>query len=222
MPKHAPPPAGKPNPDARLWERFDGETERQWLAFKAYRDLSPIDRTCLEAYRRHTGKPDAVVASSWFYELSTRNRWRERAAAFDAYLDRMAWEAETDERLKARKLRRAVLLTAQKRLGEAVQKFDFGKATAGDVAKLLDVIARNLREEYADQPEQKQQVTVVNGGTSELVQLADRASSMADADIVAEYRRLTGTAAKALSDGTDANGVAFDDDGADDDASDSP
>jgi len=192
--------------DGKLWERLENETEKQFLAFKQYRDLSPIDRSTLEAYRRHTGKADALVASSWFYELSTKNRWKERAAAFDQYLDRLQWEAETDERIKARKLRRAVLLTAQKRLGEALITFDFGKATAGDVARLLDVIARNLRDEYSDQPEHRAQVTLVNGGSSELVQLAEAASTMTDSDIVSEYRRLTGTPSKAIGNGSEDSG----------------
>jgi hypothetical protein len=192
--------------DGKLWERLENETEKQFLAFKQYRDLSPIDRSTLEAYRRHTGRTEVFVASSWFYELSTKNRWKERAAAFDQYLDRLQWEAETDERLKARKLRRAVLITAQKRLGEALVSFDFGKATAGDVARLLDVIARNLREEYSDQPEHRAKVTLVNGGSSELVQLADAASTMTDSDIVSEYRRLTGTPSKAIGNDSEDSG----------------
>ena len=179
--------------DGKLWERMEGETEKQFLAFQTYRDLAPVERSVLEAYRRHTGRKDVIVASSWFYELTTKNKWKERVAAFDAYIDRMAWEAETDERIRARKLRRVVLITAQKRLGEAVQKFDFGKATAGEVARLIDVIARNLREEYSDMPEQRQQVTLVNGGNSEYMQLAEKSQTLSDAEIVSEYRRLTGS-----------------------------
>jgi len=199
MPKYPTPPPGTPSTDGKLWERFDGESEKQFAAFRSYRDLSPIDRSILEAYRRHTGKLEALIASSWFYELSTRNRWKERAAAFDNYLDRIAWEAESDERIKARKLRRAVLITAQKRLGEAISKYDFENSTTGEIARLLDVTSRNLREEYADTPELKQQVTLINGGTSEYVQLAERASSMTDGEIVSEYRRLTGTVSKATA-----------------------
>jgi hypothetical protein len=208
MPKHAPPPAGIPNPDARLWERFVGETEKQFLAFKAYRDQSPASRTIIEAYRRHTGKTSSDVVPSWFYELSGRNRWRERASAFDAHLDRLAWEAENDERLKARRLRRAVLLTAQKRLGDAVQGFDFAKSTPAEIAKLLDVVARNLREEYGEQPTQRQEVTVVDGGKSDLVALADRADTMTDDELVAEYRRISSSDTGKAADNNGAGGDA--------------
>lgn len=191
----------RPSPDGREWERWVGETEKQFLAFKAFRDIPAADRSILEAYRRHTRKPHAALASSWFYELSKVRKWRERAAAFDAHLDRLTWDAEVDERMKIRKLRRAGLITAYRKTAEAIAKMDFAKASVSEIGKLVDALSRNLREEYDDAPEARQQVTLVNGGTSELVQLADAASEMSDEDVVAQYRRITGTQRKALTGG---------------------
>lgn len=182
---------GKPREGAYPWERLDNETEKQYAAFCVYRDLAAVERNIVVAFRRYTGKVDVGSAGSWFYSLAAAHNWKERAQAFDSHIERLGWQAETDERLKARKLRRAVLITAQRRIGETLQRFDFDKASAGEMARLIDVVNRNLREEYADMPEQRAQVTFVNGGKSEYVQLADKAAILSDTEIVAEYRRLT-------------------------------
>ena len=203
------------NDDTRLWERKPRETPKAFAWFKVFRDLSPIDRSVAETYRRKTGKLDAPKAPSWIYEMSTKNRWKTRAAAFDAYLDRLQYEAEVDERIRARKLRRAVLAATMKRTGEAVPRIDFASASPGELARLLDVTARQLREEYADQPEQRQTVTVVNGGTSDHVRLADRADDMSDSDLVAEYRRLTAAAVSKPAPSRSISTKADEDDGRD-------
>jgi hypothetical protein len=171
------------------------ETSKQFAWFKAYRDLPAADRTVSEAYRRKSGKLDAVKAPSWLYEVSTLREWRKRATAYDHFLDRMQYESEIEERIRVRRTRRAILLSAMDRAGKALPHIDIEGATAGELARLLDVTARNLREEYADTPDQKQTVTVVNGGTTEHAQLADRADTLSDAELVAEYRRLTAAAA---------------------------
>jgi len=183
--------AGTPKEGAYLWERLEGETEKQYAAFCVYRDLAAVERNIVVAFRRYTGKVGVASAGSWFYQLAAAHNWKERAQAFDTHIERLSWQAETDERLKARKLRRAVLITAQRRIGETLQRFDFDKASAGEMARLIDVINRNLREEYSDMPEQRAQVTLVNGGKSEYLQLADKAASLSDSEIVSEYRRLT-------------------------------
>jgi len=187
----------------RMWERLPGETAKQFDWFKVYRNLSAIDRTVAEAYRRKTGKLDAIKAPSWIYEMSSKYRWRDRSTAFDTYLDRLQYEAEVDERIRARKLRRAVLAAAMKRTGEAIPRVDLSSMSGGDLARLLDVTAKQLREEYADIPEHRQTVTVVNGGTSGHVALAERAESMTDDELVAEYRRMTAgaIASRPLADG---------------------
>jgi len=193
---------GKLREGAYLWERLDGETEKQYAAFCVYRDLAPVERNILVAFRRYTNRIDVGSAGSWFYQLASVHYWKERAQAFDQHCERLSWQAEADERIKARKLRRAVLITAQRRLGETLQRFDFDKSSAGEMARLLDVITRNLREEYSDIPEQRQQVTLVNGGKSEYVELADKAATLSDVEIVAEYRRLTSSVAPATQDTT--------------------
>lgn len=191
------------NDDLRLWERQPGESEKAFGWFKSFRDLPPLDRTVAEVYRKREGKL-GKTAPSWIYELSQKWRWRSRAAAFDSYMDRLQYEAEVNERVKARRLRRAVLLSAMRNAGDALPSIDLTKSSAGELARLLDITARNLREEYADQPENRQTVTLVNGGSTKHVELAQRAESLSDAELVAEYRRLTATApSRALADDGD-------------------
>jgi hypothetical protein len=142
----------------RLWERVQGETDKQWQAFKAFRDLNPVDRTVKEAYRRHANRPEADAAPSWWYEVSHRFRWRERAHAFDQYLDRKVVETELDERVKSRRMRRAVLGSALRKIATEMQQVDITKASVAELSRFMDVVVRQLREEYDETPTQKLKV----------------------------------------------------------------
>lgn len=201
MSKNAKPKAATPVPGSRIWERFEGETEKQYAAFCSFKNIPPIDRTALEAYRRYTGKNDAPNAHSWWYEMSQRNRWRERVAAYDQHIERIADEKEADERVRARQLRRAVLVLGNQKAVELLRNVDSEKASVGDIVRLMEVSTRGLRDEYAEGPEQKTMMTVVDGGQSDMVKLAARASVLTDTEAVSEYRRLTNTLHKAVSDG---------------------
>jgi hypothetical protein len=52
-------------------------------------------------------------------------------------------------------MRRGVLAQSLRRLSEALQTMDLSKASAADVARLLDISVRQLREEYDETPAQK-------------------------------------------------------------------
>ena len=73
----------------------------------------------------------------------------------DSYKARLELAAEAEERAKARRMRRGVLLQSLRRLSEALQTLDLSKASAADVARLLDISVRQLREEYDETPAQK-------------------------------------------------------------------
>jgi hypothetical protein len=181
-----------PSDDGRIWERQPGETDSQWLAFKAYREINPSERSITEAYRRRTGKASAMHAGSHYYEMAKRWAWNDRARAYDEHMDRLSIEAEVEERNKIRRLRRVTLVQAMSKLREAIPQLDFTKLSGNELARLMEVVTRNLREEYADQPVQRQQteLTVVDGGASEFAKLAQRAQGLTDTELVAQYRRL--------------------------------
>ena len=66
-------------PEARAWERQDGEEETEWLRFKAFRD-APRPR---KVVRPGAGRTQDL------YDLAGKWRWFERVAQFDRYMDRV-------------------------------------------------------------------------------------------------------------------------------------
>jgi hypothetical protein len=72
-----------------LWERLENEPERAYRAFESYRSLPSGERTLIEAYRQHVGKRSAAKPSDTWSRWSCEFAWRERAAAYDAHIDRM-------------------------------------------------------------------------------------------------------------------------------------
>lgn len=76
------------NPDvvaAQPWDRLDGETAEAFIAFSVYRDMALRPRSIRKAYK--TYNPNATNSGSWF-NWSTKYGWKERCAAFDAWLAR--------------------------------------------------------------------------------------------------------------------------------------
>lgn len=70
--------------EPRAWERQDGETKKQWEAFRAWRDLGP-SRNWSRWHLAYKGKPLAEgkrVAGS-YRQLRADKNWDERAKMFD-------------------------------------------------------------------------------------------------------------------------------------------
>src|SRR5918997_5817178 len=72
-----------------LWDRLENESERAYRAFESYRYLPSAERTLIEAYRQHVGNPHAAKPSDTWSRWSSEFAWRERAAAYDAHIDRL-------------------------------------------------------------------------------------------------------------------------------------
>jgi hypothetical protein len=72
-----------------LWDRLENEPERAFRAFESYRTLPSSERTLIKAYRQHVGNPDAPKPSDTWSRWSSEFAWRERAAAYDAHIDRL-------------------------------------------------------------------------------------------------------------------------------------
>jgi hypothetical protein len=72
-----------------LWDRLKNEPERAHRAFESYRYLPSAQRTLIEAYRQHVGNPGAAKPSDTWSRWSREFAWRERAAAYDAHMDRL-------------------------------------------------------------------------------------------------------------------------------------
>ena len=125
------------------WERQPGEPARAYAAFTIYRDLPPAERSIravaerLGGHRSEKGRRSTRPLERW----STRWRWVERAAAFDAELDRRRREAmlkearETQERHL--RMARAMLTIVARRL----QQIDPAELTPKDAARWVQVAA---------------------------------------------------------------------------------
>src|SRR5215208_279534 len=72
-----------------LWDRLENEPERAFQAFESFLSLPGRERTLIKAYRQHVGNPEAANPSDTWSRWSSGFAWRERAAAFDAHLDRI-------------------------------------------------------------------------------------------------------------------------------------
>jgi hypothetical protein len=72
-----------------LWDRLENEPERAYRAFEVYRNLPSAERTLIAAYRQHVGNPEAAKPSDTWSRWSSEFAWRERAAAYDAHIDRL-------------------------------------------------------------------------------------------------------------------------------------
>lgn len=154
------------NDEAFPWERYKEESPKAYEAFVAYRDMPRVDRSVRGAFikSRLSGPPPDQAHPTW-YEWSNRYKWRERVMALDTYNERRDSEAEADERVKSRKLRRAVLVSALRKAGSELPNVDFSKASASDLAKFLEVVVRQLRDEYDESPTQKVALGGLQGET---------------------------------------------------------
>jgi hypothetical protein len=73
------------SPDLRKpWDRMDGEPAEPFIAFAFYRDMPP-PRSIRKAYKQYS--PGATTSGSWF-NWSSKYKWAERLAAFDAWIAR--------------------------------------------------------------------------------------------------------------------------------------
>lgn len=76
------------------WERLPGESAKAFAAFMVYRDFGP-GRDVNSAYRSTTQQQSNCnkIAPRHWRSWSTTFRWFDRAAAYDAHLDRQRVEA---------------------------------------------------------------------------------------------------------------------------------
>lgn len=84
------------------WDRQPHETAKAHAAFIVYRELPPDERTVVKAHNLIRAKEGLEPTRSHgpYYKWSSKHRWEDRAAAYDAYM-----AAKTRARLERRKLK---------------------------------------------------------------------------------------------------------------------
>lgn len=135
--------------DAYPWERRDGETETQYRAFLAYRDLGP-GRTLRVAAQGHYQIPAEQFDPKsgkmrTFERWSGMNQWVIRAEAFDDWTQALA-DQDNASAIIAMKTRHArIAEAAQSKVIEAIQKIDVSKMNLLQIAQVFDIAVRNER-----------------------------------------------------------------------------
>lgn len=110
--------------DKRPWDRQEGETDKAYRAFIAYRNMG-ADRSCDAAYAQLYGPHEVPKRSPPFFKRWCRDHsWVARASAWDTHLTYQTEEAFLEERLRRNReqaeLAHRVQLEASKRLLELV------------------------------------------------------------------------------------------------------
>ena len=79
-----------------IWERQEGESDKAYSCFCAYRD-SPPPRNLNAVYREKTGRKQADDISGEWKQYKSKFEWDKRVAAYDGRLERQALEKNADE-----------------------------------------------------------------------------------------------------------------------------
>lgn len=69
--------------DGPAWEQQDGEPGKAYAAFRLYRDMGPTSRSIAKVAEQRGERGSTSRTSLW----SSKWRWVERAAAYDAWVD---------------------------------------------------------------------------------------------------------------------------------------
>jgi hypothetical protein len=134
------------------WERLTGETSAAYAAFCAYRDYGP-DRNIRKAVETALAGKDGGAGAERVekrYRMwriwATQFRWRERAADYDRYLDRLK---QTELRKIIEEQGKAHRMVTGKMLQVASKKLDLmdpADLTQGMVKEWVETAIRTERE----------------------------------------------------------------------------
>lgn len=141
-----------------LWDHQQNESPKSFGRFALYRDMG-TDRSLRKLAK------DLDLNLSTLAEISKRDNWQERAAAFDAYIDK-ASQFNQLSHLKAMKSRQIALALkaqefAQKGLEILMRSFDderINNIRPEGLSRLLEIGCR-LERLNRDQPEQSMEVS---------------------------------------------------------------
>jgi hypothetical protein len=130
------------------WERLTGESGAAYAAFCSYRDYGPDRniRRAVEAALDETGRGKVEKRYRMWRAWSTQFRWRERAADYDQYLDRL----KQTEKRKTIEAQEAVYREATGKMLRVVNKkldlMEPGELTQGAVVEWLTTAISTERE----------------------------------------------------------------------------
>jgi hypothetical protein len=128
------------------WERLAGESSAAYAAFRAYRDYGPDRNIRKAAETTATGTGKAEKRYRTWRGWAAQFRWRERAADYDRYLDRLK---QTETRKTIEEQGRAHRMVTGKMLQVVTKKLDLMNPedlTQGAVKEWVETAVRTERE----------------------------------------------------------------------------
>jgi len=127
---------------ADAWEQRASESGEAYAAFLAYRDQG-LGKRSIRDLSRQLGKSPSLVAR-W----SSDNGWMERAASWDAHLQRVV-QAEFEEELRAAVKRQAQMAGVfLNKVVQRLQQLDPADLTPSQMIQWFDVAARVERTAF--------------------------------------------------------------------------
>jgi len=150
---------------AIIWDRLPDEAPDEFARFECYRQAVEGGRSIGKAYRayilmrygqdeydrRRNGSPYALTSypKNWS-DMAERNRWAERASAFDDHQHELDMQIETAERDRCRQLRKTALHDLLTASTSALAQIDLSEANLAQASTAVRTAVRELRIEYHD------------------------------------------------------------------------
>ena len=89
--------------DRDAWDRQPFESDKQWEAFRTYRDMDPMDRSLKGAYAaKHDREIGSSMPSHTYQNWAVKYDWRERTELYDTFMDQTISTALMLRRYRAR------------------------------------------------------------------------------------------------------------------------
>jgi hypothetical protein len=154
---------------AESWERLRFESSKAYAAFCAYRDLGP-DRSIVKA----AGEPETSPKVRQFKKWSSRNRWVQRAQAYEDEMDRQlrARSEKARKEMAERHAKMAVL--GQGIVVEAFRRIKPEDLTPSQAVQWFDTLVKIERLSRGEPTDiQKAEHSGPGGGPMEFANMTD-------------------------------------------------
>lgn len=127
----------------QIYDRLEGETAHQYSQFAVYRDMGET-----RSYRR--ASEVIGIAYSTIRDIASMNRWVQRAAVYDEYLEGVARKELEYGRVEARKRHIGMATSMLEKAAEALEDVDMAEASMKDIAYMVDIAVRIERLSRGD------------------------------------------------------------------------
>jgi hypothetical protein len=155
--------------DRDPWDQFPGEAVRAFARFERYRLLGPGRSIWKLSKVENPKNAQRSGANGNLYALAIRNRWKERAEAWDLELIRRDREEFEAKRKRSKDSRIDALEGHLEALVLALNNLQPDKARFSDVTEGLTQITKALREEFGESTKASVEVTGANGAQVQFV-----------------------------------------------------